>query len=212
MQTKLLRVLQERTFERLGNNGSRELQARIICATNRELPPMIQAGLFRADFYYRINTIGIEIPPLRERPSDVALLVHKFLEQSAAHHQRPAKRVSPAALGCLRNHAWPGNVRELQHAIEHAVLMCDASDLQVEHLPHTVIASQVAPRLNDSHGTFEDEIRSHKRKVVQRALVENGYRRIGAARSLKISRASLHRLMRELEISEGDWNTGSKSA
>jgi DNA-binding NtrC family response regulator len=202
LQVKLLRVLQERTFERLGSNQPKAMQARVICATNRDLAEMVKAGTFRRDLYYRLNTIELTLPNLRERRDDIALLAYSFLPVYAEKHNRPARRISHAALAALQEHDWPGNIRELQNVIERAVVICDGAEIRMDHLP-AEFASWTA-EVNES--SFEDEVRSFKRRLIQRALFDSGNNKLQAARSLKIARSSLHRLIEELQIPTPDRN------
>jgi two-component system response regulator AtoC len=197
LQVKLLRVLQERTFERLGSNQARTMEARIICATNRNLQELVKAGTFRADLYYRLNTIELNLPPLRERRDDVALLAHSFLHAYAERHKRPARRICSAAMAALQEYAWPGNIRELQNIVERAVVICDGPDVMMEHLPSQFAAWNEAECVGCS---FEDEVRSFKRRLIQRVLCDHGNNKLQAARTLGIARSSLHRLIEELQI------------
>jgi DNA-binding NtrC family response regulator len=196
MQLKLLRVLQERSFERLGSNFPRPMLARVICATNQPLDQLVKTGRFRLDLYYRMNTIELTLPPLRERRDDVILLAHSFLHKFAEKHRRPALRICAAAMSALAEHDWPGNVRELQNVIEGAVVICDGPDIRIEHLPARFMSAE--PELT-CH-TFEDEVRSFKRRLIQRTLEETHNNKLQAARSLGIARSSLHRLIDELQI------------
>jgi two-component system response regulator AtoC len=198
LQVKLLRVLQERTFERLGSNESRPMQARVICATNRDLRALTLAGQFRADLFYRLNTIAIEVPPLRERREDIILLACTFLQEFAKRHGRPARRLSPAACCALRRYPWPGNVRELQHAIEHAVVLSDGPDIWPDHLPREVayVKSAGADHGND----FESDVRTFKRHLIEKVLVQTKNNKAQAARSMRISRSSLNRMIDELGV------------
>jgi DNA-binding NtrC family response regulator len=198
LQVKLLRVLQERTFERLGSNQSRTLEARILCATNRELKELTSAGTFRSDLYYRLHTIHIEMPSLRDRRDDVVLLAHHFLQEYAVRHNRPARRFNPQALCALKRHSWPGNVRELQHAIEHATILCDGPEIRLDHLPTEVV--QLHSSEDPDSTSFDFEVRTFKRQLIQRKLEQNHQNKVRAARCLKISRSSLHRLIEELGI------------
>ncbi len=200
LQVKLLRVLQERTFERIGSNQPRPMNARVICATNRDLRAMANAGQFRVDLYFRLNTVQLTLPPLRDRRSDVAMLTHFFLGHCAAQSKRPAPRFSSAALCAMRRYSWPGNVRELQHVVEHAVLMCDGPEITLEHLPTEITAEADLPFELDSK-SFDDEVRMFKRSLIERTLRESGNNKVLAARILQISRSTLHRLIDELEIS-----------
>jgi DNA-binding NtrC family response regulator len=196
LQVKLLRVLQERTFERVGSNQPRTMEARVVCATNRDLKQMVKAGSFRLDLYYRLNTIEIPVPPLRERKDDIILLAHTFLQNFAQRYKRSAKRIAPAVMSALQEHDWPGNVRELQNVVEHAVVVCDGPELRLEHLPSQFMSLADA----EYSASLEDEVRKFKRRLIQRTLTEFGNNKVEAARSLKIARSSLHRLIEELQI------------
>ncbi|MGE0405621.1 MAG: sigma-54 interaction domain-containing protein [Candidatus Korobacteraceae bacterium] len=196
MQVKLLRVLQEGTFERLGSNQARRTDARVLCATNRDLKAMVSQGLFRADLYYRLNTISIRVPPLRERPADIGMLAEVFAQSYAKREQRPVRRVGNRAMAVLTSHAWPGNVRELQHVIHRAVLVCDSAEIGPDHLPPELCGW----RDEAEYESFEFEVRNFKRGLIQRVLEKHGNNKVASARALKISRASLHRLISELQI------------
>jgi DNA-binding NtrC family response regulator len=204
LQVKLLRVLQERTFERLGSNHARPMEARVICATHRNLSEQVKAGLFRPDLYYRLNTIEVQLPTLRERRDDIVLLAHTFLQTYAEKHKRPARRFATAALAALQEYDWPGNVRELQNVIERAVVISDGPEVRMEHLP-----SQFTAWVQEDSCSFDDEVRRFKRRLIQRTLAEFGNNKLQAARSLKIARSSLHRLIDELQIpaSPEGWQT-----
>ncbi|HET8669040.1 MAG TPA: sigma-54 dependent transcriptional regulator [Terriglobales bacterium] len=200
LQVKLLRVLQERTFERLGSNQCRQMEARVICATNRNLQELVRSGQFRSDLYYRLNTIELNLPPLRERRDDVALLAHSFLQTYAEKHKRAANRMSRAVVAALQEYDWPGNVRELQNIIERAVVICDGPEIMMEHLPSQFAAWEVS-----CEGiSFDDEVRGFKRRLIQRTLSDTNNNKLQAARTLKIARSSLHRLIDELDIPNPD--------
>jgi two-component system, NtrC family, response regulator len=196
LQVKLLRVLQERTFERLGSNQPRQMEARVICATNRNLLELVKNNQFRADLYYRLNTIELNLPPLRERRDDIALLAHSFLQTYAEKHRRAATRMSRAVIAALQEYDWPGNVRELQNVLERAVVICDGPEIVMDDLPSQFAAWEVPC---DSY-SFDDEVRSFKRRLIQRALSDTNNNKQQAARTLKIARSSLHRLIDELDI------------
>ena len=196
LQMKLLRVLQERTFERLGSNQSRPMDARIICATHRNLPLLVAGGAFRADLYYRLNTIEIELPPLRKRGDDILVLANMFLQTYAERHRRPARRIGPPAMMALRMYPWPGNIRELQHVLERAVLVCDGPEVRLEHMPRALLTWTQA----EGENSLENEVRGFKRQLIRKSLEHNGNNKAQAARSLGISRSSLHRLIDELGV------------
>jgi DNA-binding NtrC family response regulator len=134
-QVKLLRVLQEREFERVGGNQTLHVDVRVIAATNRDLKAMVTAGKFREDLYYRLNVINLTLPSLRERPSDVPALAMHFLKRYADENGKAVHSISDAALALLANHSWPGNVRELENVIERAVVIAEGSTLEAHHLP-----------------------------------------------------------------------------
>ncbi|MBI4852088.1 MAG: sigma 54-interacting transcriptional regulator [Acidobacteria bacterium] len=150
-QVKLLRVLQEREFERVGGVETLKANVRIITATNKDLEKAIEKGLFREDLYYRLNVFTIYLPPLRERRTDILLLTDHFLEKYAREHNKPIKRVSTPAIDMLMCYHWPGNVRELENCMERAVLICDGGVIHAHHLPptlQTAEASNTEPRLD----------------------------------------------------------------
>jgi two-component system response regulator AtoC len=142
LQPKLLRVLQERVFYRLGSDKAQEASFRLISSTNREPMEALNEGRLREDLYYRINTIEIRVPPLRERLEDIQHLAEHFLQEFAEKYQRPVCRISEESYQRLFEHSWPGNVRELQHAIERAMLLCKGDIIEVDALPF----GQTAPR------------------------------------------------------------------
>src|SRR6266571_705222 len=196
LQVKLLRVLQERTFERLGSNQPRRFEGRVICATNCDLNTRIKAGKFRSDLLYRLNTIELRLPALRERRGDVMLLAHCFLQTAAERHRRPAQRINRAAMAALHEYNWPGNVREVQNVMEHAAIVCDGAEVQMRHLP-----PQFSGWSEEVYAaTFDDEVKAFKRRLIQRVLVECNNNKVQAARSLRIARSSLHRLIEDLQV------------
>ena len=134
-QVKLLRFLQERSFERVGGNETLKVDVRILAATNRDLKQRIEQGLFREDLYYRLNVVSLEIPPLRERQSDIPELASFFLSRYAQENGKRIEGFSEEALAALSTHGWPGNVRELENAIERAVALCDGPRIEARHLP-----------------------------------------------------------------------------
>jgi two-component system NtrC family response regulator/two-component system response regulator HydG len=145
-QVKLLRVLQEREFERVGGNQPIRVDVRVIAATNRDLKAMVAAGTFREDLYYRLNVINLTLPALRARPSDVPALAVHFLKRYAEENGKPILSISDAALAQLASYPWPGNVRELENVIERAVVLTEGASIEPEHLPPEIA---VAVRRND---------------------------------------------------------------
>lgn len=198
LQIKLLRVLQERVFERLGSNQQHCMEARVICATNRDLKVLTRAGDFRPDLYYRLNTIEIRVPPLRERRDDIVVLAHAFLQKYTQSPPRPAVRISAPALCALKRYPWPGNVRELEHAMERAAVVCEAADIRLQDLPGEIV--EWDGPADDDASSLEMEVRAFKRHLIQEILKQSGNNKVQAARTLGISRSSLHRLIDELGI------------
>jgi DNA-binding NtrC family response regulator len=195
LQVKLLRVLQERTFERVGESQSRRTDARIIAATNVDLKRAVQDGRVREDLFYRLRVVPIELPPLRERREDIEPLATYLLARVAARQGR-ALRFSPDALRTLLDHDWPGNVRELENSLEYAVAVCKGQTILPEDLP-----AELQPHADGSARESSAEAPSVGDPVeverLKRALEAHRWRRNDAARALGISRATLWRRMRE---------------
>jgi len=216
MQVKLLRVLQERQFERVGGKQQLSVDIRVIAATNRNLEQMVESGTFRSDLYYRLNVVSLELPPLRERTDDIPLLAAHFARKAATKHGRPTPSFTPSLLHVLMAYRWPGNIRELENVIERAVVITTAPVLDESVLPEKVVAqAHAAPgepspaaavsngSLADDDLSFETAITNVKRQLVRRALRQCHGSRSEAALRLKISRQYLHRLINELNV-EGD--------
>ncbi|MBN2265392.1 MAG: sigma-54-dependent Fis family transcriptional regulator [Candidatus Aminicenantes bacterium] len=189
LQAKILTALENRRVFRVGSNKPITIDVRLVCATNRPIHQMVAQNNFRQDLLYRINTIEVRLPSLRERIEDVPLLVEHFLTVYCHKYGRPLKTASPAALRKLEGYAWPGNVRELQHAVDRAVIMSDAPVLQPEDFffsPDESAAGETAP----AAGTSLDDM---ERRFVDRVLSKHGGNVSKAARELGISRAALYR-------------------
>jgi Nif-specific regulatory protein len=144
IQVKLLRVLQEREFERLGGTTTVKTNVRLLAATNRDLEQVIAQGAFREDLYYRLNVFSIFVPPLRERKDDMLLLADHFLEKYAAEHHKNIKRISTPAIDMLTSYHWPGNVRELENTIERATVVCEGNVIHGYHLPPTLQTAEAS--------------------------------------------------------------------
>jgi Nif-specific regulatory protein len=162
-QVKLLRVLQEREFERLGGTDPVKANVRLIAATNKDLEDAIQAGAFRADLHYRLNVFTIFVPPLRERRTDIMLLAEHFLEKYSAEHGKQIKRISTPAIDMCMSYHWPGNVRELENTIERAVLVCDGNVIHGHHLPPTLQTAEATGTvtnlpLSEAVGAYEKDL------------------------------------------------------
>ena len=195
VQVKLLRVLQEKEVERVGENLTRRVDLRIIAATHKDLPREVAAGRFRQDLFYRLNVIPLHLPPLRERREDVPLLAEHFLKQWNRKHKKKVDGISAAALGALMDYAWPGNVRELENTIEYACVKTAHRRLQVEDLPRSLRwPSGPAPRTRRPR-------RRLTRKQIVEALRACGHNQTQAAEHLGIHRITLWRKMRALNLS-----------
>jgi DNA-binding NtrC family response regulator len=229
LQVKLLRVLQEGEFERVGDNNTKKVDTRIIAATNRDLLEEIEASRFREDLYYRLNVVPVYLPPLRERPEDVEPLVLLFLNRYAEQNRRDMRRVHPEAMRLLRDHDWPGNVRELQNYVERAVILGTGPELTVEHLPPQ-LRGQTAPRpirprssgtdlpalcaelvrqgirsagalANDLHDRIVGRV---ERELIQQVLHNCDRVQIKAAARLGINRNTLHKKLAEYRLDQTD--------
>jgi len=208
LQPKLLRVLQERRFERLGGNKTINVDIRLVCATHRNLDEMVQQGKFRDDLYYRLNVVQMHLPPLRERRDDIPLLAQQFLQQAAQQFQKSTRHFSPLAMNALEDYNWPGNVRELGNVVQRAVAFCDDEAVDVYHLPEFMRGVREKPGLPTdvdnlpmSH-SYEEEVRRFKRGLILNTLQQCGWRKSECARTLGVARGYLHRLINQLGIQD----------
>jgi len=206
LQVKLLRVLQERTFERLGGISSISVDVRVIAATNKNLKEEVAAGNFREDLYYRLNVVPIQLPPLRERVEDIGDLIRYFLQKSAAiSGTGKAKTMSAAAMEKLIRYDWPGNIRELENIIERCVVITPGEVIDVDSLPLEVVNAEPGSGAQDSEllqteNSLNAAIDHKEREVIVRALEEHGGNKTKTALALGISRRSLHRKIQKYEI------------
>lgn len=218
MQVKLLRVLQERQFERLGGKDLLTVDIRVIAATNRNLEDMVENGQFRADLYYRLNIVNLELPPLRGRQEDIPILASHFVKKAAEKHGKAAPILSQEFESRLSQYRWPGNIRELENVMERAVVISTGKELLVDSLPtkfKELSASTGEAPSDDSRSTlklingelppelsFESAITDYKRELVRQALRECHNSRSEAAQRLKISRQYLHKMINELKVED----------
>lgn len=200
-QVKLLRVIQQREFCRLGSNKLIPLKARLIFATHQNLRDMVAQGSFREDFYYRINVVGIDSPPLRDHAEDIPNIAMHFLRHYSEMYGKPMVDIDPAAASALQGYSWQGNVRELENVIQQAIIVAPTDTLTIEDLPIRIQEENVVVNIADFEpsGSFERQLRNYKIKLATTALRENHGNKTLAARSLNISRAYLHRLIRGTE-------------
>ncbi len=208
LQPKLLRVLQERRFERLGGNRTINVDIRLVCATHRNLGEMVQQGKFRDDLYYRLNVVQMHLPPLRERRDDIPLLAQQFLLRAAQQFQKNTRNFSQSALHALEGYNWPGNVRELENVVQRGVALADDQTVDVFHLPASMrpsaeeFGSPVGPEELPMSQSYEDEVRRFKRSLILRTLRQCDWRKSECARTLGVARGYLHRLINQLGIQD----------
>jgi Nif-specific regulatory protein len=181
-QVKLLRVLQEREFERLGSTETIKVNVRLLAATNKDMERAIAAGTFREDLYYRLNVFTIFVPPLRERKADLLLLVDHFLEKFSREHHKNIKRISTPAIDMLMSYHWPGNVRELENTLERAVLMCDGQVVHGHHLPPSLQTAEASGTV--TRVSLADAVAGFEKDLIQDALKTTRGNRAKAARLL----------------------------
>jgi DNA-binding NtrC family response regulator len=197
LQAKLLRALQEREFERVGESRSVKFDARIIAATNTDLRRLVKEGQFREDLYYRLNVIPLTLPPLRERRDDIPLLARHFLRR--ANHPGGEKRLAPEALDLLKSYAWPGNIRELQNMIESAVIIAEGAEVQARDLPVVVRGQDPQRGLDLSENMSLEDL---ERRYIGLLLERLGGHRAKVAKVLQISERNLYRKLRAYHLAD----------
>ena len=199
-QVKLLRVLQEREFERVGGTDSIKVDIRLVAATNKDLEKAIAAGVFREDLYHRLNVFTIFVPPLRERKSDILLLADHFLEKFSREHGKQVRRISTPAIDMLASYHWPGNVRELANVIERAIVVCDANVVHSHHLPPTLQTAEASGTTQTL--TLQETLEAVERDALQDALKSARGNRAKAARLLGATERIFNYRVRKYGI---DW-------
>lgn len=203
MQVKLLRVLENRTVLRLGATAEVPVDVRVICATHRDLPKDITEGRFREDLYYRVSAFTLQVPPLRERPTEIGLLAELFVRQLADRMGGTPPRFSDQAIAALTSHRWPGNVRELRNAVEHAFVMCDDGTIEIEHLPDTVQTPDTAAAADASGASVKDKLAQIERASIVEALADENGNQTRAAKALGMSRRALIYKMAKYAVKRG---------
>jgi Nif-specific regulatory protein len=200
LQVKLLRVLQEREFERVGGTYPISVDIRVIAATNRNLEEAIKSNHFREDLYYRLNVLSVVMPPLRERREDISVLASYFVSQYATRANLRPKRISPEAMEYMESYDWPGNARELENAIERALVLSGSEVICPEDLPETVLDKGLA---SDGNGAkYHSKLREVKKQLILDALEESGGNFTEAAQMLGVHANYLHRLVRNLNLKQ----------
>jgi len=200
LQVKLLRVLQNLEFEPVGGGATRKVDTRLVLATHEDLSALVAAGRFRADLFWRINVVTIEMPALRDRRSDIPVLAGHFLARAAARAGRPVDRFTPAALEALVAHAWPGNVRELEHAVERGVYLGTSSAVDVGDLPPAVVAAGATRPEPRGEGALRQSLAVPERQLILEALKRHAWRRDAAAKALGINRTTLYKKAKRLGL------------
>jgi DNA-binding NtrC family response regulator len=204
LQTKLLRVLEDRQVQRLGGRQARKIDFRLICATNEPLEEMARNGKFREDLYYRIHVVPILLPPLRERTGDIPLLTDYFLRVHLLANGLQPKRFTPDALAALEEHSWPGNVRELENLIQRLVIMVSGATIELKHLPQQLLAQSVTAHeailLPEGGVRFDDEIRELEVALLEAALRRSEGSKATAARLLHLDSQRMKYLCRKYSL------------
>ncbi|KPK76107.1 MAG: Fis family transcriptional regulator [Phycisphaerae bacterium SM23_30] len=203
MQVKLLGVLQEGTFHRVGGEKPVRVDVRVLSATNRDLREMVRQGKFREDLFYRLCVVPVVLPPLRQRRNDIPLLVEHFMSRFGKNVARPIQSITPDAMHCMIDYNWPGNIRELQNAIQYAFVKCKSETLQVEHLPPEILsylAENPAPEISAALARRQSDY-PRRRKLnaprVQEALQQTNGNKVKAAQLLGVGRATLYRFLKD---------------
>ncbi|MFW6338900.1 MAG: sigma-54-dependent transcriptional regulator [Alkalispirochaetaceae bacterium] len=199
VQVKILRVLQEKKFERVGGEETLEVDVRIISATNRDLKQAIEEGRFREDLFYRLNVVNIHIPPLRERKEDIPLLTSAFIKEFAQENDKPVEGIDPKARAALYNYPWPGNIRELRNSIESAVVMCKGNIIAPEDLPPSITRESDDDYIRISVGSTLAEA---EREIIRSTLAAQNGNKSRTAEILGIGRKTLHRKVDEYGLRE----------
>lgn len=203
MQVKLLRVLQEFEFEQVGGTKTFRVDARVILATNEELSELVSSGRFRQDLYYRVNVINVELPPLRERITDIPLLARHFLAKTSEEAGRPVRDFTAESLGALQRYRWPGNVRELQNVVERAVLLGKGDVVRIEDLPRSVAMSAGVTLEPVGNRTLKQALEGPERQIILEVLESNNWNRQETAETLGINRTTLYKKMKRLGLEDG---------
>ena len=209
-QKKLLRVLQEHRFERVGGNQTIEIDLRCVAATNRDLKKLVAEGSFREDLYYRLNVIALELPPLRERAGDIERLAEHFVELFAKQLGRPGLSLLPEARAALLAYPWPGNIRELRNVMERAAVLAEDPELGVEELPpefvlgaHWALDGETAGEASNRLTGFHERVELYRRQLLASALAEHEGNQTRAAEALGLQRSYLARLLKKYGLLSG---------
>ncbi len=204
LQAKLLRVLQEQEFERVGSIKPIRTDLRFVAATNRRLDKAIRDGSFREDLFYRLNVVTVSLPPLRDRPEDIVPLANHFLARYCGDLGKRMKEIAPEGWELLKRYRWPGNVRELANILERACVLSAGDKITSDDLPLGAIISSAGPDTSEAPAAFHEAVVAHKRQIIREALRRSGGNRSRAASALGLQRTYLSRLIKELQVHEKD--------
>ncbi len=199
LQVKLLRVIQEKTYEPLGGTSTRRSDVRIITATHRDLPVLVRKGLFREDLFYRLNVFKMELPPLRARNDDIPILIEHFIARFNRLQGKSVTGISAAALSLLVAHDYPGNVRELENIIERAFVFCETGKIERAHLPSDITGQHARPDAQPE-GSIKTHTKAAEEQAIRTALKKHGFNRLAAARALAMHKTTLFRKIKSLRI------------
>lgn len=204
LQSKLLRVLQDRMVQRLGGRAAKKIDFRLITATNDDLEAMVRMGRFREDLYYRINVVPIVVPPLRDREGDIPLLVEHFLRLYSTSNRKPVKQLQPDVIEILEAYSWPGNVRELENVMQRLVIMSDGPVIAAHHLPSPLLSSSVASQeavlIPEAGVDFDAEMERIEIAYLTAALRRANGKKTAAASLLRIDPQRMKYLCRKLKL------------
>ncbi len=206
LQVKILRVLQDRSFERIGGVKTIKVDIRVVAATNQDLEEMVRKGRFREDLYYRLNVIPIRVPPLRDRAGDIPLLVQHFLHEFSRKKKKPNKHLSTGTMDLIQRYAWPGNVRELENLVERLVILSEGEEIQASELPErfrnkSANASQAKPQEIPDHGIhLTAAVQEFERNLILKALDKSNWVKSRAAQLLNLNRTTLLEKMKKQNI------------
>ncbi len=205
LQAKILRVIQEKEFERVGGNETLKVDVRILSATNRDLKEMVARNEFREDLYYRLSSFPIVVPSLRERRGDIVILINHFIEKFNKKNGTNIKGVTKKALKYLYDYDWPGNIRELENTIERCIILTDTNEIDVDVLPEVVLLQNEKPGIGTNEKLFTENspiipFEKLKEEAIKHALTKTDGNIVEAARKLKIGRATMYRLMEKYNL------------
>jgi two-component system, NtrC family, response regulator AtoC len=204
MQSKLLRVLEEKEFERVGGRVTLKSDVRVLAATNKDLRKEVETKRFREDLYHRLNVVSVYLPSLRERAEDIPLLVNHFLKELNLLFQKNFISVSPEAMQCLLDYSWPGNIRELKNMLQKAVLLAEGNMLMIDHLPEEIRKFAAVPALAHGEANAGVTLDEMERNHILRVLREAGWNQTKASEILQIHRNTLREKIRKFNLKEGE--------